>query len=451
MEKKQESNIVDFKKPFKFNIGRIVFAVLLVYLIIVVVSYAFKSHISAYEVQLGSLATNNTYSALAVRKETIIRTDYSGYITYFAKESSKISSKTLVYGLSANPSNIDNAFKEEYTKEELEDFKEILDDFFYTYDNDSFYKTYNFQNSLNANLFNAAIQNGGSEILTEDMSAHFGITSGVILYYTDGLESVTTSNFTDEEIHSLNYKSKNLMEQKEVTKGDPVYKVISDENWSLIIEVTPSVIRMLEGDKTVKIRFLDDDFTYSATFETQIKNGKYYLIMHLTNHMIRYADQRYIDIELILDAATGYKIPTSSVAKESFVKIPVQYATKGGNSSQDGFLKQVKNKDGELETVFCPVELYKQEDGYYYVLASDFDIGDKIYIPSTGETYMINDKIQLEGVYNINKGYAVFRLIEILYKNEDYCIVSQHTPYGISNYDHIVLDGTKVTNGQMIH
>lgn len=451
MESKQNSNIINFKKPFQFNIGRIIFAVLFVYLVIIVISYAFKSHISAYEVQLGSLATNNTYTALAVRKETIIRTDHSGYITYFAKENTKISSKSKIYGLSNEKPGTSNLIKGEYSKEELAEIKEILDDYFYTYDNNSFYQTYNFQNSLNANLFSASITGSNNEILTQDMSVQYGITPGIIIYNIDGLESVTTSNFTDEEVHSLNYSSKNLLEQTEVSKGDPVYKIVTDENWSLVIEVTPSVIRMLEDKKSVKICFTEDDFTYNASFESLVKNGKYYLVLHLTNHMIRYADQRYIEIELITDAATGYKIPTSSVIEELFVKIPVQYATKGGSSNQDGFLKQEKNKDGTLTTVFYPVDLYKQEEGCYYVLATQFNIGDKIIIPSTGETYMINEKIPLKGVYNINKGYAVFRLIDILYRNEDYCIIAINTPYGVSNYDHIVLDGSKVTNGQMIN
>ncbi len=453
MDKNEKTNIINFKKPFQFNIGRIVFAVLFVYLVIIVVSYAFKSHISAYEVQTGSLASNNTYTALAVRKETIIRTDYSGYITYFAKESSKINSKTIVYALSNETPQVDNTiqFKDQYSKDEIEDAKQLLDDYFYTYNNEAFYKIYSFQNSLNANLLNSAITGNNQEIITDDMLVYYGITPGVIIYKIDGLESVTTANFTDEEIHSLNYKSTNLMGQQEVSPGDPVYKVITDENWSLIIQVEPSVIRLLEGKTHVEIRFLDDDFSYKAEFQSLVKNGKYYLILNLTNHMIRYADQRYIDIELITDAATGYKIPTSCVAEELFVKIPVQYVTKGGNSNQDGFLKLEKNDDGEMKPVFYAADLYKEEDGYYYILSTNYNIGDKIVIPSTGETYMINEKVPLKGVYSINKGYTVFKLIEILYKSEDYCIIAENTPYGVSNYDHIVLDGSKVTNGQMIN
>ena len=453
MDDNNKSNIINFKKPFQFNIGRIIFAVLFVYLVIIVLSYAFKSHITAYEVQLGSLASNTTYTALAVRKEVIIRSRDSGYITYFAKECTKISPKSLVYALSNEAEPFDNYtnLNESYSNEELENAEKILDDFFYTFDNNLFYQTYNFYNSLNANLLNAALNGNGHELISENMSLYYGNSTGVIVYNIDGLESVTKDNFTDEEINPLNYKSTNANLKTEIKSGEAVYKVITDENWSLIIEVQSNVIRLLEGKTSVKIRFLEDDFVYNATFDTLIKNGKYYLILDLTNHMIRYADQRYIDIELLTEVASGYKIPTSCVTKEEFVKIPTQYVTVGGNSSDEGFLKQVKNKDGQLETVFFVADLYKEEDGYYYVLANNFDIGDKIVIPSTGDTYMINETIPLEGVYSVNKGYAVFKLVEVLYKNEDYCIIKTNTSYGVSNYDHIVLDGSEVSNGQMIN
>ena len=55
--------------------------------------------------------------------------------------------------------------------------------------------------------------------------------------------------------------------------------------------------------------------------------------------------------------------------------------------------------------------------------------------------YTVGEKASLEGVYCINKGYAVFRTISIIDQNEEYCIVEAGTRYGISQFDYIVLDG----------
>ena len=60
------------------------------------------------------------------------------------------------------------------------------------------------------------------------------------------------------------------------------------------------------------------------------------------------------------------------------------------------------------------------------------------------------DRKGIQGVYNINKGYAVFKQINILYQNEDYAIISTGTTYGLSLYDHIVLQGDLVKENQII-
>lgn len=48
------------------------------------------------------------------------------------------------------------------------------------------------------------------------------------------------------------------------------------------------------------------------------------------------------------------------------------------------------------------------------------------------------------------KGYAVFKQIKVLASNDDYTIVEAKTPYGISLYDHIALDGKSVKENQTI-
>ena len=62
-----------------------------------------------------------------------------------------------------------------------------------------------------------------------------------------------------------------------------------------------------------------------------------------------------------------------------------------------------------------------------------------------------NNVDALKGVYNINKGYTQFRQINILYQNEEYALVEQGTSYGLTVYDHIVLNGSAVDEDQIIY
>ena len=62
----------------------------------------------------------------------------------------------------------------------------------------------------------------------------------------------------------------------------------------------------------------------------------------------------------------------------------------------------------------------------------------------------MSKKRKLKGVYNINKGYAVFKEVEILCENDEYYIVKEGTSYGLYNYDHIVQDGTTVEEDEVV-
>jgi hypothetical protein len=95
--------------------------------------------------------------------------------------------------------------------------------------------------------------------------------------------------------------------------------------------------------------------------------------------------------------------------------------------------------------------IYFENDDCYYIDSEYFTKGDEVIHPDSGETYTIGtDTAELSGVYNVNKGYAVFKQIEIIYQNEDYTIVKTGTDYGISLYDRIVLQGDKVKENDVL-
>ena len=77
--------------------------------------------------------------------------------------------------------------------------------------------------------------------------------------------------------------------------------------------------------------------------------------------------------------------------------------------------------------------------------------GDILVKPDSNETYRVgSDTATLKGVYNVNKGYAVFKQIDILYQSKEYTIVKTGTSYGISLYDHIALDGAKINEDDLL-
>ena len=72
-------------------------------------------------------------------------------------------------------------------------------------------------------------------------------------------------------------------------------------------------------------------------------------------------------------------------------------------------------------------------------------------MPETMQKQSISKRGTLIGVYNINKGYADFKQINILYQNDEYAVVKSNTRYGLSAYDYIVLDASSVEEDEIIN
>lgn len=86
-----------------------------------------------------------------------------------------------------------------------------------------------------------------------------------------------------------------------------------------------------------------------------------------------------------------------------------------------------------------------------YIDDESVQAGDVVIMSDSALTYTIGqDVASLTGVYNINKGYAVFKQIRVLSQNESYAIVEMGQPYGISLYDHIALEGSKLREDQLV-
>jgi hypothetical protein len=148
---------------------------------------------------------------------------------------------------------------------------------------------------------------------------------------------------------------------------------------------------------------------------------------------------------------TGLKIPNSSIIDKEFYTIPIDYFMKGGDSNAEGLLIAGTDEAGNTATEFISPTIYYETDQFYYVDSEDVSAGDIVLKSDSNATYVVGtDTAVLKGVYNINKGYAVFKQIDILYQNKEYTIVRTGTTYGIALYDHIALDGSKVNENELI-
>lgn len=455
-------NIKKYKTRRELNLGIFLFAIVFIYLLITVILYFTGDKISVYEVREGSIVNDNSYTGLVLRQETAVNAEADGYISYYQNENSKVKNGTYIYALSPQRLDTDSGTSEEASGSSGTLNPEVqagiiyqLQNFNENYNPENFSAVYTLKNEINTSLqdaFSATRTEQLSTVIAEsgmDVVSYAAPQDGIVAFSVDGFEALTKDTFTDKNFDRSQYESSVLEDQMKISAGSPVCRLITSEDWSVIVQLDKETAEQLEADEvtSVKVRIDKDSETLWADFSIIARNGDYYGCLDFDNSMIRYAEERYLNVELILEDESGLKIPKSSVIEEEFFVIPEAYITTGGNSSSEGVM--IQKKDGGA--VFQQVDIYDSTDeGEVYISRDDLTDGTVLIKPESSETYTVGTTKTLQGVYNINKGYAVFRKVSILCENDEYYIVQEGDAYGLYNYDHIVQDGSSVNSEEVV-
>lgn len=458
-KKNKSVSIKKYRARLDLNVGIILFSVVLIYLLVTVISYFSRDNISVYEVRKGSIVRDNSYTGLVIREETAVSAEAEGYLSYYQNENSKVKTGMNVYALSAEKIDTDdensaadgislNPDLQNGIILQLQSYNE-------NYNANDFSKVYSLKNSINISLQDtysvtrtqqlaALIKESGIEV-----SSYKAPRDGIVAFTVDGYEGITKDTFTADNFDVTKYESTALSDQMRISAGDPVYRLITNENWSVIVPLDEATAESLIKDEvsSIRVRIDKDSESMWADLTLIEKEGTYYGCLDFDNSMIRYAEDRFLNVELILEDESGLKIPRSAVVDQKFYVIPQDYITTGGNSSSSGIM--VRKSNGSTE--FMPVDIYDVSDeGEVCISRDEIDEGTTILKPDSGETYVIGKTKSLQGVYNINKGYAVFKKVKILCENDEYYIVREGEDYSLSNFDHIVQNGKTVNADEVV-
>lgn len=461
--------LVLLQKMFTLNIGTLLFGALFLYIIFSAIVYLTSTHYTTYQVISGPLSRNETYTGLVLREDSIVTADTGGYITYYAREGNKIHANGTVYSISQTQT-VQNVA--ELSQEDLSKIRQQMSNFSHGFSLSNFNDTYSFKYELEGNILQYAGAAYNTDSLTDStqfgeeetgetssdnvqastvsygsQNIHQAASDGIILYSMDGYEGKTVDTLTSADFDQNAYQKVNLKTDEAVESGQEVYTIITDEAWSLIIPLTERQASDLADRTSIKVKFLKDGISQMGDIEVIEIDGSTYGKLDFNKGLIRYASDRFLDIELVTNIQSGLKIPLSAIVSKDFYVIPSEYATMGGDSNQLGFLKQT---DGGSSTEFVSPTIYGFKDDCYYVEKSSFSQGDVLSLPDSADQYVIGETGALEGVFCINQGYPVFRMISILDQNDEFAIVETGTSYGLSQYDYIVQDGSQVREDDLV-
>jgi len=459
----RNDNVTQIKPPININPGVVVFSLLIIYIVFLLTSFVNRNHIIPYEVSMGTLAINNTYMGVALREEKTIPADYSGYINYYAREGEKVSKDSMIYtidstGKLSDVVSNDNSSENELSDSELFEIKSDISDFANNFSPKDFSYTYNFKYDIEGTVLKldnyrvlSNIDKLNDANYSDAVSFGYAPTSGVLVYAIDGYEDLSADELTEELMNSNEYVRNQFHSGDLIAEEDTAYKLVTSENWSIVIEIDEERAQELVDESYVQVRFLKNNYKSWGATSILHQNGHTYLKLDFNNSMITFATDRFIEIELLLNTQVGLKIPNSAIVERAFYLIPEEFYTVGGSQGNPGFIRETYLENGEPSSEFIDADVYALVDGNYYVDESIFKIGDKLIEPESDRTYTVSKQDTLIGVYNINKGYADFKEITVLSKNDEYSIVKSNSEYGLNVYDHIVLKGDEVSDSDFIY
>lgn len=440
-----------------------IFGAMTVYIIAIIFMYLNSEPIQGYEVQMGSLSVAKTYTGIAIRQEELVTSPYTGYINYYVREGERVSSRDTVYSIDesgklADLLNSGDMGEATYTDEELAEFRSEVIQYDRGFDSKAFHTVYDFKYDLEGSvikLVNISMYEN-MEILNK--SSLGGMVSlcttgrtGYIVYSTDGYETLTPEQVTPELYDQSKYEKNRVNNNDLIEKNAVVGKLVTDENWSLMIPVDKERAVELAEAEYVEVKFIKTQETsWGQVAIHHLADGEYAQLI-FNNSCVAFCTDRFVDIELVVDEQQGLKIPNSAIAEKEFFIIPAEYMSKGGANGNYGVSLERPDENGNLVYEFVETTVYNSDDNEFYIDNSNLSVGNYICKPDSTEKMAISKSGTLIGVYNMNKGYADFKQITILAHNDEYSIVSSNTKYGLTVYDRIVLDASSVNHDDFIY
>ncbi len=471
---RSDKQIAQFHKAHHLNLGILVFAFILVYVIVCIILSSKESKIVGYQVKNGTLSENRIYTGIALRDEYPVFSEATGYVSLFVREGERVAYNDTIYAIDETGKLSDLTEKDPNTSTtlsntELNSLKQEIMLFSKEFNEKNFEDALIFENSVSEGMKRLenrelllSIDEINSMHINDIINFYKSKNAGIVSYFLDGYEMKSPESLTKDDFDTDKYESKFVLNDDMIEAGSFVYKYTNNENWSLCILVPTEELKRLAEGEYVEVSFLKTQTKSWGKIHIVNQTDEYGIVqLSFTNSMVTFAPERFVEIELLVEEDTGLKVPNSSIAVNNFFLIDKDFVFIGGNNSNYGVNRQVISESGNIATKFTEVTIYDETEEEYYVSMSGLSAGDVLlYVEPEGgsptasdgkTTFTVGKQGTLTGVYNINKGYADFKQIEVLYSNDEYSIVKSNSAVGLRAYDYIALDSSVVTDKDFVY
>lgn len=237
-------------------------------------------------------------------------------------------------------------------------------------------------------------QNEIKKQISSNTISYFPGQAGIVSFKIDNYEEIYSfshkDDFTCSDFKPVSNKEYSLENNKNVKVGDPIFKIIDNFEWYMIIKVDDfkTIDGYEEGDSIVLTSKDIEGELKGVIKGIKKEKGKALIQCKFNSDFYNYYDKRFMDVNIIKYKHDGFKLPTKSIVDEN---------------GQDGVY--IKDISGIIK--FKPVEILKQEDKITYIKSGDKN--NEINIKGSDKpfkTVTIFDEI-LRNTINIKEGMII--------------------------------------------
>lgn len=473
--------ITRYKKK-RFQWIYLVFAGILIYLLVQVIHFADNDDIALFEVKTKeTMNTNRQYTGMITREEYVYTAEQDGYINFYITNGQKAASSSTVYTIDETgdysqlliAASNDGA---DLTRESLLEIKSELTDFSASFDTMSFHDIYSMKDKIAVTVIDALNDEAIKHLNEASAGASFykvsAEQSGFVVYVSDQYDGMDADDLTSGDITRQTANTVVHKSGDQVAEGDFAYKLIKDDCFSIHFMLTEDDMNQFGKNlsytdatrQQVYLEAIDQTLTGDLYLEL-LADDMVAARIDFTSMGSNFLDSRFVDFELVKDEITGLKIPATAVTEKSFFMIPADYLAPESAGSI-AFYKEALNALGEVTVETVQARIYgtvteavetaegtEEQDIWYYVDCDNLALGDVLRKADSGDRYVLSKQVSLPGVYIGNQGYTEFRQVEIIGTTADgeYQMIAAGTKYGISPFDYIVIDASRVEEYQVLY
>ena len=473
-EEKKEDNIIPKgrlrmkQKRYPVTFVTVVFILVLVFFAVQGINLLRHHSVSAYNVGMpGSDNVAGTYRGMILREERVVAASYDGYVNFFQTNGEWVSQNGYLATLDRDGSAAERIRNKFYGMDILsasstKKIRAVLKTASESIDTSRFSSIYEARSDVEETILSALVRDSGSDYeeifaagVYETLNAP---SSGFFLNWTDGYEGVSEDSLTKKDFDPERYTVSVVREGNKLSKGDTVLKLALDNKFRIVFPLAENDLRILSGRKSISVRMSDGQELSGAFSLKNDAEGNPLGVVSFQKYGGNYLSSRFEEFRILDVSVTGYKIPESSLVTKNFFVVPESMLTTAGANSANAVV--IETEDG-IEPVLVTVYTYDPVpennlvigEGQAYIYSDALKAGMTLVSEGTQrETFVLGIQTTVEGVYQINNGYCIFKPVVRLRNSLEttYVVVSSGVKGGLRPYDRILLDAKDMDENEII-